>query len=607
MLFLEEDPQALLTLLHTEMGALLISHPQVGIYWLEGGESQRLLLTQLTWDFLQSRWYFSNVPSDHPQVTIEQKFQEELDIIRTHIHLLAEELLQFGDLYFTNFYENLGALEESGCGDRLFGKFHGLPIFVCGSGPSLQAQIEMLRPLKDRALIIAAGSAAPVLLSHGIVPHFGVAVDPTLSQAERLEAQIGVDIPYFYRPRIHPRALRAVKGRRLYVTGTGSYQAPLYVEQLLKLPDSQVEEGYNVLHFALSIAKALQGKPSKQAPLILLGADGAYSNTQEYSRGIPTSSRVQKEEDHLKTTRIDIEGNRLVTRKQWLAERAWFTQFAMSHPRTFFINASEGLPIEGIPHIPLKECVKRYCTDLYDLEGRVWSTLQQTALPVGSFEKIRKLLTKWKASLARIAGAMHMAQEDIAKNNWHLVACAETMWQCEGAYDPILSLFERIYTRLQNVSERKSERLSASARDSEQKRLFTERLRFLMAGCELHLKLLDAAPTKPWEDRQNNLALPTLRGKDRTCKIQCSTKEGRVDGTQQEETIVFKTHSGVILAEDHFKNGCREGVQRHFYVTGEIAWEGDYDKGMPKGIHRTFYPNGTLKQAIDYSNGFSLL
>lgn len=605
VLFLEEDPQIILALLHTKQGCQIVEHPQMGLYWLEGGEPQRMLITQLTWDFLQSRWHVVSHPTIFSGKVVShqedhQALHEEIESIRIHINMLARELLSYGKDYFTNFYENLPMLGSSYCGDRLFKRFRDLPIIICGSGPSLQGQIELLRSLSDRALIIAAGSAVPVLLGAGIIPHFGVAIDPTLSQAERLEGQIGLDIPYFYRPRLHPRALRAIKGRRLYVCGAGAYETALYVEQRLGLPAPQVEEGYNVLHFALSIAHALQG-PSSRSPLILLGADGSYQGDREYSPGIPKSSRSQTESDHFKTTRQDKEGNVLVTRKEWLAERAWFTQFAHDHPKKLFINATaEGLPIEGIPYLALADCVMRYCTRCYDVAGRVWSELQCINMPSWTVLRLKKILNEWKQSLKRIEESMQAAQNEIANNHWHLVACAETVWQCESAYHPILALFERIVLRLQKVQEERAKRLAeekGTEGKTEEQRLFTERLAFLQHATELHLSLIN----KIWESAQEvtQERLPCLHGVDRRRVIQSSTKHGEAPETGK---ITFKSHTGILLAEGYFKDMLRHGLQRHFYPDGTLAWEGEYALGIAMGIHRTFWPSGELKQAVDYTS-----
>lgn len=48
------------------------------------------------------------------------------------------------------------------------------PLFIVGSGPSLDASIEAIRRCRDGAVVVTAGSALQVLLHHGIVPDWHV-------------------------------------------------------------------------------------------------------------------------------------------------------------------------------------------------------------------------------------------------------------------------------------------------------------------------------------------------------------------------------------------------------------------------------------------------
>ena len=55
--------------------------------------------------------------------------------------------------------------------------FNDVPVFIVGNGPSLDQDIECLKRLADRAIIISCGSTLPVLLSHGIRPDFQVVLE----------------------------------------------------------------------------------------------------------------------------------------------------------------------------------------------------------------------------------------------------------------------------------------------------------------------------------------------------------------------------------------------------------------------------------------------
>lgn len=51
------------------------------------------------------------------------------------------------------------------------------PVFIVGSGPSLDGSIETIRRLRDKALIVSGGTALSILLRHGITPDYHVELE----------------------------------------------------------------------------------------------------------------------------------------------------------------------------------------------------------------------------------------------------------------------------------------------------------------------------------------------------------------------------------------------------------------------------------------------
>ncbi|MDY6274764.1 MAG: 6-hydroxymethylpterin diphosphokinase MptE-like protein [Succinivibrionaceae bacterium] len=66
-------------------------------------------------------------------------------------------------------------------------KLRDLPCVVVGNGPSLDASVDFLRQVKDRAVIIACGTAVTALEGYGIKPHIYVAVERLKNVAESLD------------------------------------------------------------------------------------------------------------------------------------------------------------------------------------------------------------------------------------------------------------------------------------------------------------------------------------------------------------------------------------------------------------------------------------
>lgn len=57
-------------------------------------------------------------------------------------------------------------------------KTEDIPVLICGAGPSLNSQIELLKTNRSKIFIITAGRVGSLLLRHGISPDVMVQVDP---------------------------------------------------------------------------------------------------------------------------------------------------------------------------------------------------------------------------------------------------------------------------------------------------------------------------------------------------------------------------------------------------------------------------------------------
>ena len=81
--------------------------------------------------------------------------------------------------YLLNTLRNAVRIARSGDAGALSGAFAGVPAVIAAAGPSLNRNIEELRPLVDRGLLIAADTAWRPLVEAGLEPPLVVAVDPT--------------------------------------------------------------------------------------------------------------------------------------------------------------------------------------------------------------------------------------------------------------------------------------------------------------------------------------------------------------------------------------------------------------------------------------------
>jgi hypothetical protein len=84
----------------------------------------------------------------------------------------------FGNRYIANILRNVPLLEGAKPVRGLFGAFRGHPAVVAVSGPSLDADIMLMKKYQRRFFIVAVDSALPVLRGSGIDPDLVITVDP---------------------------------------------------------------------------------------------------------------------------------------------------------------------------------------------------------------------------------------------------------------------------------------------------------------------------------------------------------------------------------------------------------------------------------------------
>ncbi len=113
----------------------------------------------------------------------------------------------FGLQWIQNRLFNFPLIVNTPSIEGLKGTMGGVTAVIVGAGPSLEADIEYLRKVKNHALIIAAGSAIQSLKHFGIDPHLIVSVDGgdfNYNVFKNLNVQ---DIPFLYGPQIHYKIL----------------------------------------------------------------------------------------------------------------------------------------------------------------------------------------------------------------------------------------------------------------------------------------------------------------------------------------------------------------------------------------------------------------
>lgn len=384
LVYIEDDLRVIQAFLHSEVAACLLEHPQVMLCSLDQKKDPRLaelLCQDLAYYFVGLPFIITALPFyEREKRDTYLSLQRHLLHSSAYVGFVSKESLDHGAPFFQNFYSNLLHLPDVYGWKSLAGAFKGTPAIICGAGPSLNKNIDLLKTLGNRALILAGGSAIKALSGQGIIPHLGGSVDPNRLQHERMLNHTAYELPTFFKGRVYHGVLHALQGPRIYLSKNNCYPVTDWFEEELGIDEPKTTEGHNVLHLLIDLARRMGC-----SPIIFVGMDLAFTGLQQYASDVVQDNQMSVETltkgSHLNDNafpRKDIYGNTVYTLWKWIAEASYTATYAEKHKETSFINATEGgLGFEGIPNLSLQEVAREHLVCHYDIQGKLHRLLQQ--------------------------------------------------------------------------------------------------------------------------------------------------------------------------------------------------------------------------------------
>ena len=422
LIFLEDDLASISAFLQSEAAKAILE------------DSQVILAQPQEIDVLVERFPVISIEvAALPSKKRLKKLKDELLCKTAFSHAVHVDRLH-GFQPFQNFVRNLSRLPGSFYANKLQGKFRGIPAVVCGAGPSLAQAIPTLKKLENRALIIAGGSTLAALSSEGICPHFGMAVDPNLEEYRRLKNSFAFEMPFLYSTRVFPSIFQTANGPFGYMRSGIGGVPEIWMEEELGLLDPMIgthlsSDALSVTSICLAWAEFLGCNP-----ILLSGVDLAYTGNKRYAMGV-TEEQVDLDEECGAADRIvkskDRNGKPIYTAVRWLMESKAFSHFAKMHPKTKFLNTTEGgVGFKKIPFLPLNEAVSDFPDLGFSLRKKVFDEIAAAPMPLQTKEIIGQKMSELRESLDRIIQHLEICS-GVKKGSSHL---AEMELMDEMAY-----------------------------------------------------------------------------------------------------------------------------------------------------------------------------
>lgn len=253
-----------------------------------------------------------------------------------------------------NIMKNLATIIKNPGVKDLYGAFKGRPGVIVSTGPSLDKNIDLLKEITDKCVMISADSALKPLCRRGIVPH-------AVSSLERIiqVADMYKELPEEFKEKIWLSATPVIR-KEAYDAWPGPtfmvYRAFAHFEWI-NIPKGILNIGPSCSNMAFKVLEALGCDP-----IILVGQDCAFKSAQKtHADDAPSVTNLNLKEQDL----IKVKGNYeefVYTNSIYdLFRKAFVTDVAQYSGKC--INATEGgAYIDGTHIMTLREAIDKYCT-----------------------------------------------------------------------------------------------------------------------------------------------------------------------------------------------------------------------------------------------------
>ncbi|WP_018394640.1 6-hydroxymethylpterin diphosphokinase MptE-like protein [Bacillus sp. 37MA] len=292
--------------------------------------------------------------------------------------------------------------------------FKNIPAVIVAAGPSLNKNIQELKKMKTKAIIIAVDTIASRLHDEGIIPDF-------ICSIEREKETY----TYFYEGKnysedttligpllLHPKIFEEFKGDLVIPMreNVGEY---IWLQDTFGFSgDNSISIGLSCAHVAFGFAEHIGA-----SPIVLVGQDLAFGSSKEESHAEGT---IYDEKEFTNNTfstinEITVEGyygNNVRSTDIWMSFRKWFEK-EIVEKKLIVINATEGgAKIANSIQMSLVNVIEEYCSETNIIVKDVLNSI--SSYPINE-EQMKLALSQQKNILQELKNKFEKQLKTIQK------------------------------------------------------------------------------------------------------------------------------------------------------------------------------------------------
>lgn len=268
--------------------------------------------------------------------------------------------LSMGKKVAKNEIYNMLYLEGCRSGAELKNRFPAdMPVVIVAAGPSLEKNMNLINEAKGKALIIVVDTAVKRVMEKGIKPDAIISMDGE-KPVDIFKVKGIEDVPFLTEIGVNSDVLGYVGPKDLFfISANSGIWKELFQRVGSEIAD--IESGLSVTTEAVAAAVSWGTKK-----IILIGADLAF--TSDSSDGNDSETKFDAGDKNYIYVK-DINGNDVVTRRDYYIYLQWLEQMAQERQDVEFIDATEGGALKkNFINMTFREAIGKYCKNEYDIE-----------------------------------------------------------------------------------------------------------------------------------------------------------------------------------------------------------------------------------------------
>lgn len=244
--------------------------------------------------------------------------------------------------------------------------YKGVPAIIVGAGPSLEADIETIKRIKGKVLILGVDAALRELKKQGITPDAVTTIERTDEPEFFYNGIDGLEKEVFLGPNVIVKSILNKYNKWIFSGRSGD---GVFLELNKALDNENLDVGLTVANVMFAYAQLFGCDP-----IIYSGVDLAYVGGKTH-----TSDVLDNITDDLKACYTDnvskvkgVDGDMLDTFEFFVYTKVWLETKMAKFPSTRYINCTRGgAYMQGAKHMHIEE-VEKLLEGYPEIEQRLW-------------------------------------------------------------------------------------------------------------------------------------------------------------------------------------------------------------------------------------------